>query len=76
MNGREANESIRDAAWLAKNRRPYWNGPDHVYLDHPELAEPEPTTARPGTAAKIAALADRLQDGQDLWHPDDAQLSP
>jgi hypothetical protein len=31
----------------------------------------EATTARPGTAEKIAVLAERARLRQDLWHPDD-----
>ncbi len=32
----------------------------------------EPTTARPGTEAKIAVLAERARLGLSLWHPLDA----
>ena len=34
----------------------------------------QPTTARPGTAEKIAVLAARLEAGEELWHADDATL--
>lgn len=33
---------------------------------------PEPTTARPGTIAKLHVLMERLEAGYALWHPDDA----
>lgn len=36
-----------------------------------KLAE-EPTTARPGSVAKVAVLAARALAGEMLWHPDDA----
>jgi hypothetical protein len=34
---------------------------------------PEPTTALPGTAEKVAVLEQRAAVGQALWHPSDAQ---
>lgn len=33
---------------------------------------PEPTRALPGSAAKIAVLAERARLRQELFHPDDA----
>jgi hypothetical protein len=36
-----------------------------------KLAE-EPTTARPGSVAKVEVLAARALAGEMLWHPDDA----
>jgi len=57
--------------WLAANRRPYWGPLDHVYLQDPKLAEPEPTDAPPGSLAKLRELCARVEAGQDLWHPDD-----
>ncbi len=35
-----------------------------------------PTSARPGTAEKLAVLAERAKDGVNLWHPDDVTLTP
>ena len=35
---------------------------------------PEPTEAEPGSKAKIGVLAQRIIDGQDLWHEDDPQI--
>ena len=32
---------------------------------------PEPTDALPGDAGKIATLAERVERGEKLWHPDD-----
>ena len=32
-----------------------------------------PTTAAPGTAAKMAVLEERAKNNQSLWHPHDAQ---
>lgn len=57
--------------WLAANWRDYWTGPRHFYLDNPELADPEPTAAPPGSREKLAILCQRADAGQDLWHPDD-----
>lgn len=34
------------------------------------------TQARPGSAQKLAALSERAERGEDLWHPDDAVLRP
>ena len=34
----------------------------------------EPTTAAPGTQEKRNVLEQRAALGQNLWHPDDAQL--
>jgi len=39
--------------------------------DDPVLQMPEPTTAQPGTAKKVAVLHERVRLGQHLWHPDD-----
>jgi hypothetical protein len=38
--------------------------------DEPPL--PTPTTAPPGSAAKLAVLRERAARGERLWHPDDA----
>jgi hypothetical protein len=35
---------------------------------------PEPTTALPGTEAKVRVLEHRAHLGQALWHPLDAKL--
>jgi hypothetical protein len=35
---------------------------------------PEPTTALPGTDAKVRVLEERARLGQTLWHPLDAKL--
>src|SRR4051812_38964247 len=35
---------------------------------------PEPTTAYPGTPAKVAVLAERRRRGEALWHPHDPHL--
>jgi hypothetical protein len=37
---------------------------------------PTPTTAAPGTAEKVAILAQRAQHRQALWHPNDAPIGP
>ena len=34
---------------------------------------PAPTSALPGTEAKVAILEERARLGQCLWHPQDAQ---
>jgi hypothetical protein len=34
-----------------------------------------PTSAAPGTAAKVAVLAERVERNLPLWHPDDAKLA-
>jgi len=49
-------------------RRGLANG--HVVVDLPN----EPTAAAPGSAAKVAVLEDRAQQGVALWHPDDAPM--
>lgn len=36
--------------------------------------QPEPTTAAPGSNAKVAELARRAQQGLQLWHPQDNPL--
>ncbi len=36
------------------------------------LPPDEPTTAAPGTLAKIAVLAERASARRALWHPDDS----
>ena len=36
--------------------------------------EPEPTTALPGTEAKVAVMAERATLGLPLWHERDARL--
>lgn len=33
-----------------------------------------PTTARPGSPAKVAVMALRQSRGEGLWHPDDAPM--
>jgi hypothetical protein len=35
---------------------------------------PQPTAALPGTAEKVAILAERARLGLSLWHPLDARL--
>ena len=35
---------------------------------------PIPTIAAPGTAEKVHVLRQRLEDGDELWNPDDAQM--
>jgi len=35
-----------------------------------------PTEAKPGTLDKLATLAERLEQGKDLWHPADATAPP
>lgn len=37
-------------------------------------APAKPTAALPGSAEKVAILAERARLGQSLWHPDDAPL--
>jgi hypothetical protein len=42
-------------------------------VPEPEREIPsEPTAAYPGTAGKVAALAERVAGGKGLWHPEDA----
>jgi len=57
--------------WLALYRKPDWKGHDSLYLDNPELDDPEPTDAPPGSPAKLEILAARAASGQALWHPED-----
>ncbi|QVL31120.1 hypothetical protein KIH39_20045 [Telmatocola sphagniphila] len=33
-----------------------------------------PTSATPGSAEKIAILAERVRNRQELWHPSDARI--
>ncbi len=35
----------------------------------------EPTYARPGSAEKVAILAERASKHQSLWHPQDASIN-
>lgn len=42
------------------------------YADSGRL--PKPTTARPGSAAKVRVLIERAANGQSLWHPLDAGM--
>lgn len=40
--------------------------------EEPTILPCRPTTARPGTEAKVAVITDRYWNGQALWHPEDA----
>ncbi len=35
-----------------------------------------PTTADPGSYAKVVALTERHERGEELWHEDDVELPP
>ena len=37
---------------------------------------PAPTCAKPGSAEKVAVLAERWNSGFELHHPDDNRISP
>ena len=39
--------------------------------DEAEFACHDPTKALPGTQEKLAILAERVQQGLPLWHPED-----
>jgi hypothetical protein len=39
-----------------------------------EKSASRPTSARPGSAEKLAILAERFERGENLWHPADEQL--
>lgn len=61
----------------------YADGVRDLYPIHPSMqgffvansrpvgsqAIPEPTTAAPGSEAKILVLQERVSQGQNLWHP-------
>jgi hypothetical protein len=49
-----------------------WRGPG-VGRRH-SLPPPFPTSAAPGSPEKILVLTQRLEQGFDLWHPDDATM--
>jgi hypothetical protein len=34
-----------------------------------------PTSAKPGSAEKIAILAERVKNKMSLWHPDDTRIN-
>jgi len=38
------------------------------------MPPPFPTNAAPGSPEKIVVLTQRLEQGFDLWHPNDATL--
>ena len=42
---------------------------------HNSALPASPTSALPGTPEKVAVLEERAQQGQALFHPDDAELS-
>jgi hypothetical protein len=44
-----------------------WNFEPNVEI----VANAKATTAMPGTTEKLDVLADRLRQGQPLWHPRD-----
>ena len=37
---------------------------------------PAPTGALPGSAEKVAILAERARSKQSLWHPEDTRIEP
>ena len=37
-------------------------------------AEDQPTKHLPGTPEKIEILKERLENGEELWHPDDRKF--
>jgi len=45
------------------------NKGDHGYRPRPASRS---TSSPPGTAGKVKDLADRLEAGEDMWHPRDA----
>jgi hypothetical protein len=47
---------------------------DRKYLRCQAPLPEQPTAARPGTETKIAVLCQRVQEGYQLWHPDDAPM--
>ena len=62
---------VRDRYATASTSR--YSGIDAVPDRHGRTPLPDaPTTARPGTADKVAVLAARAAAGVSLWHPGDA----
>ena len=59
---------------LYPSKRPRRAGAHALYESSgPALKVPEPTTAGPGTAEKLAVLIARAEAGECLWHHDDAR---
>ncbi|MFO0417252.1 MAG: hypothetical protein ACK5Y6_08185 [Pseudomonadota bacterium] len=46
--------------------------PNEIRPQKRRLTTPEPTHVPPGTIAKVEVLRQRRENGQKLWHPDDA----
>ena len=49
----------------------YLGIPEDFDIQDSALSTPEPTTAMPGTAAKVEVFARRYANGEKLFHPDD-----
>lgn len=45
---------------------------DRGFRDRSQASEP--TKALPGTRPKVEVLKSRVENGESLWHPDDAPL--
>jgi hypothetical protein len=52
---------------------PSKNSTEHCNRCEKSVAS-RPTSARPGSAEKLAILAERFERGENLWHPADEQL--
>lgn len=52
---------------LERRKRDWSNG-----SGQPSRKRCKPTSAMPGTIAKVKVLMQRARDNQELWHPDDA----